>query len=278
MLLSVKRIVLSVAILGLLFLVFSFEGAWAAKKSWGVTTGVSLSQVYTVPQPGRARFTMKRAHYDIQEEMFMIDLAAMKESDLAQGQAAPSHQVVYIIRPKEKRAHWLRTIRREDAFTDYVFSIPPYGEKLTLSSTALRQAGKDIIIHQPFGAHTIRLHIEEKQHYKPWLSNDLLGTGKQEMEKQFGRGHVSLDVLTSEGDVIFSLRDEYNDNSRIYDGYWSPDGRYIFLQLPAQGSGDFTHLEHLISNSFMIIGPFSSSTSSAMIWENLQNQRTQTPD
>jgi len=235
----------------------------AAKKSWSIVRGPELAQFYSMPQPGQALFTMTRAYYDVHEQLFLLDMAALKHSKKAKGQVTSSSQIVYVIRPQEKKAHWLRTLRQEDAFSDDVFGIPYYSEKIFLSSSMLRYKGKNAIYAQPFGTYKLRLHIKEQPYSK-----------SRKGPEKLGRGFAALDVLDPSGAVVFSLHDNYTDNSKEYTGYWSPDGHYLFFQLPAQSSGSFMNLESLISNSFLIIGPFPTTTNPNLVLSQLEERRT----
>lgn len=232
------------------------NGAMAADHAWDVTDGKDKSTIYEIPVTPGTVSSIARIYYDVLEQQFLIDVATAPAGLKSNQPANPQHQML-IITPATGATVW-RQVNPVALAANNIFVLPPHGVSLLMSSQLLRATGNQTV-EQPFGKFKTRLMLLENSYIKKTIESGLPG-GKDKgwIEQTFGYGGVIWSIFDDSNKIVFSMRENFTDNSGTYTGAWSPDGLYQFIVAP--------------DNAFIIAGPFATDTSPMLVVSRLSTE------
>jgi hypothetical protein len=165
-----------------------------------------------------------RYHYDVTAERVFVEARMYpKETDFS-NEAVPASSVQFFgFGP-------LGMSIEEPGTKDEVSAVEFEPERtIVLSSSLLRMDGGGVL-EQPYGDLKLQTVMEETS-YEIERTSGLPFFGETTVE-QVGDGKVRLELVNAEGDVLFMLEDEYVENSSVFTAMFTPDGRYVMLELP----------------------------------------------
>lgn len=102
-------------------------------------------------------------------------------------------------------------------------------QSITVSSGVLRETG-NTTLDQPYGELQLAATIDETAYEIERRSGlPLIG---ETSTAQVGDGQVRLELSGPAGETIFTLVDDYVENSSEFSATFTPDGRYLLITLP----------------------------------------------
>ena len=167
---------------------------------------------------------VQQYHYDVTTERVYVEARMYpKDKDLAPEDMASAPARFFGFGPLGMSI--------EDVTTkDEVGAIPfEPALSISLSSRHLRGTGEQTLL-QPFGELALVVSIDETP-YEVERRSGLPFFGESTTE-QVGDGRARLELRNAAGETIFLVEDEYVENSSEFTAMFSPDGRYVLLELP----------------------------------------------
>lgn len=233
---------------------------------WSTPVGGDLVQVYQVPPRQSTSFALNRTHYDVAEQMFILDMAELPAhvNEAAPPKPEDLRHMAFLLRLVTQQSQWLTTEQGRDLFNADVLPLPPFGAAFALSLEDLR-AGTASPVEQPYGALDLVPVLQETQEKQMRL-------WPPGMADQTG-GTIGFDVRDDAGSVLASFRAEFIKQPLTYRGVWSPDGRWVFLPLPQRAKTEWVAaMGAFATRDILVLGPFETTRSREAIRIELRDR------
>lgn len=254
------------ALIGLLTLLSTPALAGLEQGRWSTPVGGDLVQVYQVPPRQSTSFALNRTHYDVADQMFILDMAELPGhvNEAAPPKPEDLRHMAFLLRLNTQQSQWLTTEQGRDLFNADVVPLPPFGAAFALSLDDLR-AGTAAPVEQPYGTLDLTpvLQEEAQKQMRLWPPG---------MAEQAG-GTIGFDVRDDAGAVLASFRAEFIDAPLAYRGVWSPDGRWVFLPLPQRAKTEWVAaMGAFATRDILVLGPFETTRSRDAIRMELRDR------
>lgn len=249
-------------------------------KPWTVAGDKDLWREYRIPDSEQTRFFHKGYYYSPETRQFYIHSIMQKAEDPIRNLSVPDNRNVtelfFRIDPHTGDSGWVA----EMVLTDRLYKLRDYSKEVFISSSLMRNNGKVFEMSsdraQPFGQYRLTRRLSEEPYSRERPSTGMVPVphipGGPTYTEHLGRGFVSLEIRDEVQLAWFTLEDEYEDNSKEYSAWWSPDGRYVFIKLPGElpESGPVGIIRE---NRFIVAGPFAVSTAADEILAALKAKK-----
>ena len=195
-----------------------------AAHPWTITDGKDAVSLFEMPKDGNT-YQLSRVYYDAVNKRFLLETLV--------GSAATvnisGRKALLVLDPNTKKSFWAAQ-RPNLSLAKYIFPLPPAGTTMFVNSGLTRMVGTQNFT-QPFGRLEAVLRTSEQKFSKMTMLKNYADPGNL-VSKTFGLGQATWTIRDYERKTLFSLKEDYEDNSHDYAGFWTPDGQYFFMILP----------------------------------------------
>lgn len=221
------------------------------EPAWQLSGDPSLVTQYDLPVDENGEHSIDKIRYNFEREQFHIEAYAM----------ANNNPINFVVNIREK------TLDKTDIDEGFI-ELNPSTHQIGLHSSLLRQSGGKLQ-EQPHGQLRLRTGLEETRTYQ--VKRNSWPFGMNSYTTTEGDGTITLELIApNQTETIFALKEEYKGTSKSYSAIFSPDGRYVFVQLP-RDPGRMS----MGSHSFLVIGRLDVvGTKSNIVNPPIKNQET----
>lgn len=221
---------------------------------WRVSDGKDIVKLFDMPPKDGTVFLTTQVYYDVKTRSFLLDVSKIPQSVTRLTKQNKADYLLHVITPDAGRSYWLSAQQAPSAFTNIVVPIDMYeADSVIFAGSRMLRTNGGESYDQPFGSLRVKTFIEEDRS---------------------GKGQIGLKVVNKAGDILFTLTEDYIGDSRDYHAYWSPDGRYVYINLPGYSTtAKPGELSVMNSDHFMVAGPFDTKQPMQVITERVRTQK-----